>query len=198
MDNREREEMILNNLGLVGSIVSKRFPSSIYEKEDLFMVGVEGLIKAVDTYDINKNTKFAGYAYSCIYNEIAKMIKVDSRHYKPSYNISYNTENTDFLVDYNAVESIESNYFKSEDIDVINKLIKKINLSVRDINIAKMYFGFDGVNYTQREIGNLYNMSHTNVQLIIKKFLREITKLLLEEYGNDYIRKKQKDVLLKL
>ena len=66
---------------------------------------------------------------------------VDSRHFKSSYN----TENIEYFVDYNTVDNI---YFRMEDIDVINKIIKKINLCVKDINIAKMHFGFDGVNYT--------------------------------------------------
>ena len=194
---KKREDMILNNLGLVGSIVNKRFSSYNYEYEDLFMTGVEGLIIAVDTFDSNRDTSFAGYAYACIYNEIANMIKVDYRHNKPDLNISYNTEDTKHLVDHNSVYNIETDFFRKEDIIVIRELMNKVCLCDRDINIAKKYFGFEGIKYTQRKLADMYNMSHSNIQLIIKRFLKSMTILLIDEYGNDYIKKNRKDILFK-
>ena len=49
-DRKARERLVLENMGLIGSIV-KRFAGRGYEQEDLFQIGSIGLIKAVDKFD---------------------------------------------------------------------------------------------------------------------------------------------------
>ena len=42
-------------------------------------IGLQGLLKAVDTFDISKNTKFTTYATTCIDNEIGMFIRKEQK-----------------------------------------------------------------------------------------------------------------------
>lgn len=63
------KKMVEDNLGLVGMCV-KKLDISPEESNDIFSVGVIGLIKAAKKFDVNKNIQFATFACCCINNEI--------------------------------------------------------------------------------------------------------------------------------
>lgn len=65
-DKEAREVLIENNLGLVHHIV-RRFAGRGYEAEDLFQVGVIGLMKAIDKFDLKLELKFSTYAVPMTY-----------------------------------------------------------------------------------------------------------------------------------
>ena len=67
--------LINENKNLIYKIAS-RF-SSYYDIEDLFQVGVIGIIEAYKKYDKNSNVKFSTYAYKYIFGEIMKYINND-------------------------------------------------------------------------------------------------------------------------
>src|SRR6266540_163535 len=63
--NSERGSMILDNLGLVGFVVSRLRENSwhgAWDRDDLFAFGIIGLIQAVDSYDPTKGVSFASFA----------------------------------------------------------------------------------------------------------------------------------------
>ena len=64
-EKEAREVLIEQNLGLVRHIV-KRFLGRGYEAEDLFQIGVIGLIKAIDKFDTDYQVKFSTYAVPLI------------------------------------------------------------------------------------------------------------------------------------
>ena len=66
------EEIIIKYESLIWSIVNKY--KSYFDKDDLFQVGVIGLINAYKNYKEDKNTKFSSYAYFYIFGEIKKYI----------------------------------------------------------------------------------------------------------------------------
>lgn len=66
------ENIILKYEKLIWSIVNKY--KSYFDKDDLFQVGVIGLINAYKNYDKKQNTKFSSYAYFYIFGEIKKYI----------------------------------------------------------------------------------------------------------------------------
>ena len=68
-DEEARQLLILHNLRLVSHIVRKYY-STARSPEDLISIGTIGLIKAVDSFDGSKHTKFATYAAKCIQNAI--------------------------------------------------------------------------------------------------------------------------------
>ena len=68
-DRAARNELVEHNLRLVAHIVKKYYAVS-GEQDDLISIGTIGLIKAVETYNLEKKTKFATYASRCIENAI--------------------------------------------------------------------------------------------------------------------------------
>lgn len=68
-DPKARNLLIEHNLRLVAHIV-KKFENTGEDTEDLISIGTIGLIKAIESYQVNKGTKLATYAARCIENEI--------------------------------------------------------------------------------------------------------------------------------
>jgi len=75
-EKEAREVLIEQNLGLVHHIV-KRFLGRGYEAEDLFQIGVIGLIKAIDKFNMEYEVKFSTYAVPLITGEIKRFIRDD-------------------------------------------------------------------------------------------------------------------------
>lgn len=75
-DRAARDEIVSKNLGLVWSVV-RRFSNRGYDSEDLFQIGVIGLIKCVDKFDLGFNVKFSTYAVPMIMGEIRRFLRDD-------------------------------------------------------------------------------------------------------------------------
>ena len=75
-----KEEFIKCNLRLVLSLV-KRFNSRTDNVDDLFQVGVVGLIKAIDNFDVSQNVQCSTYAVPMIVGEIKRCLR-DSNYTK--------------------------------------------------------------------------------------------------------------------
>lgn len=76
-DKRAREEVVSGNLRLVLSVV-QRFSNRGEPMDDLFQVGVIGLLKAVDNFDINLDVKFSTYGVPMIIGEIRRYLRDNS------------------------------------------------------------------------------------------------------------------------
>lgn len=74
-DRAARNELVEHNLRLVAHIVKKYYAVS-GEQDDLISIGTIGLIKAVETYNLEKKTKFATYASRCIENAILSRMRL--------------------------------------------------------------------------------------------------------------------------
>ena len=75
-DKEAREVLIEKNLGLVHHIV-KRFLGRGYDPEDLFQIGVIGLMKAIDKFDLKLEVRFSTYAVPMITGEIKRFLRDD-------------------------------------------------------------------------------------------------------------------------
>ena len=75
-DKTERDTLVVSNLGLI-YMVLKRFSGRGYEQEDLFQIGVIGLLKAIDKFDLNRELSFSTYAVPMIIGEIRRFIRDD-------------------------------------------------------------------------------------------------------------------------
>lgn len=75
-DKKERDALVTANIGLV-YMVLKRFGSRGYEKEDLFQIGVIGLLKAIDKFDLSRELSFSTYAVPMIIGEIRRFLRDD-------------------------------------------------------------------------------------------------------------------------
>src|SRR5690625_3555132 len=68
-DDTARSTLIEHNLRLV-VYIARKFENTGINIEDLISIGTIGLIKAVNTFDIDRKIKLATYASRCIENEI--------------------------------------------------------------------------------------------------------------------------------
>lgn len=75
-DKQAEEELVVNNMGLVKSIVG-RFSQRGCETEDLIQIGVMGLIKAIHKFDLSYGAKFSTYAVPLIIGEIKCFLRDD-------------------------------------------------------------------------------------------------------------------------
>jgi RNA polymerase sporulation-specific sigma factor len=73
-DKHAKDELINGNLKLVLSIL-KRFNKKNVNLDDLFQVGVVGLIKAIDNFDLSYNLKLSTYGVPLIVGEIKKYLR---------------------------------------------------------------------------------------------------------------------------
>ena len=73
---KTRNDVVMENIGLV-YLVLKRFQDRGYETEELFQIGTEGLIKAVERFDPEKGFAFSTYAVPMIMGEIRRFLRDD-------------------------------------------------------------------------------------------------------------------------
>lgn len=75
-DNKARDTIVEENLGLVWSVVRK-MGNRGHETEDIFQIGSIGLIKAIDNFDLSFDVKFSTYAVPMIMGEIKRFLRDD-------------------------------------------------------------------------------------------------------------------------
>lgn len=179
-DSSARSRLIEHNLRLVAHIV-KKYSSSQNDSEDLISIGTIGLIKAVESFDNSKNTRFATYASRCIENEILMFF----RSKKKSAGDIYFDEPVDVDKDGNQLTLID---IIAEDDGIIDKidlsikseqLYKFINecLDEREFEIIVNRYGLYGKKpLTQREVAKKLDISRSYVSRIEKKALKTLRK----------------------
>ena len=168
-DKKAYEELYRHNFLLVYHRIIKRFNSTGIDVDDLVQEGGIGLYKALNTYNINKKTKFISYAITCIDNEILMYIKKNNRHKNQSSLdkiISCESETLDLLdiiKDHSRFSEFVENIESKEMNHKIMKLIK--NLPENDRIIISNYFGFfEKERLTQQEIGKILGLTQSAVQ----------------------------------
>lgn len=76
-DTKAREDFVLYNMRLVLSIV-QRFSSQKSNADDIFQVGIIGLLKSIDNFDTSVGVRFSTYAVPMIIGEIRKFLRDSS------------------------------------------------------------------------------------------------------------------------
>lgn len=76
-DLKAREDFVIYNMRLVLSIV-QRFSSAKNNADDIFQVGIIGLLKSIDNFDTSVGVKFSTYAVPMIIGEIRKFLRDSS------------------------------------------------------------------------------------------------------------------------
>ena len=173
-----RQLLILHNLRLVAHIVRKYYSQS-KNQEDLVSIGTIGLVKAVDTFNIENGARFATYASKCIQNEILMSFRAQKKH---SSEISIN-ETIDIDRDGNPLSYMD---VISSDEDMADEVDRKIMtskalgciktcLSLRERQIIIMRYGLFGTEeLTQREIAEKLGISRSYVSRIEKSALEKL------------------------
>ena len=78
-DVNARNKLIEHNLRLVAHIV-KKYENTTYDTDDLIGIGTIGLIKGIDSYTKEKDTRITTYVARCIENEILMHFRSNKKH----------------------------------------------------------------------------------------------------------------------
>ena len=181
----DRDLLIEHNLRLV-VYIAKKFESAGVNVEDLISIGTIGLIKAVNTFKVEKNIKLATYASRCIENEILMYLR---RSNKIKGEVSLDEP---LNVDWDGNELLLSDILGTESDEVYGHIEEEVNkkllgyamnkLSCRERERVEMRFGLiGGKEMTQKEVADCMGISQSYISRLEKKIIgrlqSEIKKL---------------------
>lgn len=115
-DTQARDTLISGNLRLVLSVVQK-FQNRGESMDDLFQVGVVGLIKAIDCFDLNQSVQFSTYGVPMIAGELRRFLRDRS-----SVRVSRSMRDTAYRV-LQVKEKLTNETGREPDIDTIAKAL---------------------------------------------------------------------------
>ena len=181
-DQMAKDKLIEHNLRLV-VFLAKKYENTSVDLEDLVSIGTIGLIKAINTYSMDKNIKLATYASRCIDNEILMYLRKNKR---VRTEVSFD-ESLSFDVDGNELhledilvtdaDIVTKNIEESSDKKIMLEEINKLNK--RDKEIMVMRYGLLGTNEkTQKEVAILLGISQSYISRIEKKVIKRLRNVI--------------------
>ncbi|HHT92795.1 MAG TPA: RNA polymerase sporulation sigma factor SigK [Clostridiaceae bacterium] len=178
-DMEARNILIERNLRLVAHM-AKKYVSPNVSNDDLISIGTIGLIKAVSTFDSTKGSKLGTYAVKCIQNEILMYMRTGKKHqnevslHDP---VGIDPEGNEItLVDLlcNEEESIIDELDCKFKTKKLREQIKKV-LEGRERKVIELRYGIlNGIEKTQKEVGNMLGISRSYVSRIEKHALEKL------------------------
>lgn len=178
-DMEARNTLIEHNLRLVAH-VAKKYQSPDYDTDDLISIGIIGLIKAVMTFDSEKNNRLATYAARCIENELLMMLRTRK---KLAREVSMYEK---IGMDQEGRELRLMDVLESEPIDILDDMEREKNimhlreclqrvLGGRELQVICERYGLLGrKERTQREIAADLGISRSYVSRLEKKALEKL------------------------
>lgn len=183
-DEGAKSRLIEHNLRLV-VYIARRFENTGVNIEDLISIGTIGLIKAVGTYNPEKNIKLATYASRCIENEILMHLrKITGQKSEVSFDEPLNTDwdgnellLSDILGTDNDVvmQPIEAD----EDRRLLRRAVETLN--DRERTIITLRFGLNGQReQTQKEVADRLGISQSYISRLEKRIIARLKRELLK------------------
>jgi len=175
-----RQILIEHNLRLV-VYIARKFDNTGIGLEDLISIGTIGLIKGVNTYRSDKNTKLATYASRCIENEILMYLRKSvNQRSEVSIDEPLNT-------DWDGNELLLSDILGTEpdcvmrpvEDDVEKQILIRVlsNLPEREKTIISMRFGLAGYQeMTQKEVADFLGISQSYISRLEKRIIQRMKK----------------------
>ena len=178
-----RRVLIEHNLRLV-VYIARKFENTGIGIEDLISIGTIGLIKAVNTYRADKNTKLATYASRCIENEILMYLRKNAgQRTEISIDEPLNT-------DWDGNELLLSDVLGTDpdcvlrpieddaDREVLGRCLDR--LSPRERTIITLRFGLSGGDeLTQKEVADRLGISQSYISRLEKRIISRLKKDML-------------------
>lgn len=177
---KARETLIVHNLRLV-VYIAKKFESTGIGIEDLISIGTIGLIKAVNTFSVEKNIKLATYASRCIENEILMYLrKTNQQKFEVSIDEPLN-------VDWDGNELLLSDILGTDDdtvsVNIENEAEKRVlleaveKLDEREKLIMELRFGLNNrPEKTQKEVADMIGISQRYISRLEKRIIKRLKK----------------------
>ncbi len=184
-DEEARNILIERNLRLVAH-VSKKYASTNIDQDDLISIGTIGLIKGINSFNIEKGAKLSTYVSRCIDNEILMHLRATKKIGAEVYlNEPIGKDKDDNVVTLEEVlENNERNIEEEVDLKMKIKLLyekMKSLLRDRERTIIELRFGLDGHKpKTQNEIASMMGISRSYVSRIETKAIEKLSKVIKE------------------
>lgn len=185
-DESAKEVLIERNMRLVAHI-AKKYNNSNEDQDDLISIGTIGLIKAIETYNVEKGTRLATYASKCIENEILMNIRTNKKNkVQVSLQDPIGTDKEGNEISLIDVLGTDIDHILDQvELKVqISKLYEKLEniLTPREKEIVQLRYGLTTLGYkTQREIAQKLQISRSYVSRIEKRALKKLRKELKSE-----------------
>lgn len=180
--NEAKQVLIEHNLRLV-VYIAKKFDNTGIGVEDLISIGTIGLIKSINTFNLEKKIKLATYASRCIENEILMYLR---RNNKTRMEVSIDEPlNVDWdgneLLLSDILGTDEDVIYKDLEMEVEKNLLANAieKLSEREKSIIYLRYGLnseDGEELTQKEVADLLGISQSYISRLEKKIMKRLKK----------------------
>ena len=177
-DTEARNTLIERNLRLVAHIMKKYYASES-DQEDLISIGTIGLIKAVNSYRLEKNIKFATYASRCIENEILMHFRAGRKRAQDvslSDLIETGAEGAalEILDAVAGEEDLLETFQAREDARLLRAAVDRV-LTDQEKEVVVMRYGLFGrIPIRQREVAERLGISRSYVSRIEKRALEKL------------------------
>lgn len=182
-----RQILVERNLRLV-VYIAKKFENTGVGLEDLISIGTIGLMKGVNTFNIDKKIKLATYASRCIENEILMYLRRSNRiKSEISIDEPLNQDgdgNELLLSDILGTDpDVTSRRIEDEvDKSLLKASIEKLNR--REKNIMELRFGFiSGNEKTQKEVADMLGISQSYISRLEKKIIGKMKREIMSKTG---------------
>lgn len=185
-DESAKSKLIEHNLRLV-VYISKKFSNTNVELEDLISVGSIGLIKAVNSFKLDKNIKLATYASRCIENEILMHLRKTNRlkaEVSLDEPLTVDGDGNELVLgDILSVESdsVTKNIEKTTEKQLLWQCLEKLNDKEKEIMMLRFGLG-SYKEKTQKEVADQLGISQSYISRIEKKIVGKLKKELLKTY----------------
>lgn len=178
-DLEAKHILIERNLRLVAHVI-KKYQHLEENPEDLISIGTIGLIKAIITFNPERNNKLGTYAARCIENEILMLLRTKKKHskevslYEPIGTDRDGNEIQLFDIIETEEADAQTKITLKDDIRVLYEKLES-ELSPRERLVLKMRYGlYNQEEYTQREIADQLGISRSYVSRIEKSAIEKL------------------------
>ena len=170
-DMEARNILVEHNLRLVAHIV-KKYNNFDRDKDDLISVGTIGLIKAINTYNMEKGHRLVTYASRCIENELLMMLRQERKSAKDT------SLYEPIGIDKEGNEINLLDVLGADENDIVDEL--DLKEKIRDLYkmVDEMEPSREKTTLTQKEVAKELHISRSYVSRIEKKAVEKIKRRL--------------------
>ncbi len=186
-DEEQRKILVERNLRLV-VYIAKKFENTGIGIEDLISIGTIGLMKAINTFNTNKNIKLATYASRCIENEILMYLRRTNKikgEISIDEPLNQDGDGNELLLSdiLGTDDDVTSRQIEDEvDKKLLRAAMKKLNN--REKNIMELRFVFiSGNEKTQKEVADMLGISQSYISRLEKKIISKMKKEISSKIG---------------
>ncbi|MCR4719243.1 MAG: RNA polymerase sporulation sigma factor SigE [Firmicutes bacterium] len=182
-EEEAKSKLIEHNLRLV-VYIARKFENTGINVEDLISIGTIGLIKAINTFNPQKNIKLATYASRCIENEILMYLrKNQTSKVEVSIDEPLNVDwdgNELLLSDILGTDNDITYQRIEKEVDIKLLAIAMTMLSSREQEILRLRFGLMGnKERTQKEVADILGISQSYISRLEKRIIKRLKKEIL-------------------